>query len=99
MCGWGPYTREASVLEACCWYSGVVKRCSKDGNNHESEAIRAIVWDDSLYLTHGTGRESALHCTQNTVRSLHMQTLRYSPRLLTAGGDIFSVLSCIFSLS
>ena len=24
MCGWGPYTREASVLEACFWYSGVI---------------------------------------------------------------------------
>ena len=24
MCGWGPYTREASVWEACCWYSGVI---------------------------------------------------------------------------
>ena len=24
MCGWGPYAREASVWEACCWYSGVI---------------------------------------------------------------------------
>ena len=24
MCGWGPCTREASVWEACCWYSGVI---------------------------------------------------------------------------
>jgi hypothetical protein len=23
MCGWGPYAREASVWEACCWYSGL----------------------------------------------------------------------------
>ena len=24
MCGWGSYAREASVWEACCWYSGVI---------------------------------------------------------------------------
>ena len=24
MCGWGPYTRKASVWEACCWHSGVI---------------------------------------------------------------------------
>ena len=24
MCGWGPFAREASVWEACCWYSGVI---------------------------------------------------------------------------
>ena len=24
MCGWGPYTREASVWEACCWCSDVI---------------------------------------------------------------------------
>ena len=24
MCGWGPCAREASVWEACCWYSGVI---------------------------------------------------------------------------
>ena len=23
-CGWGSYTREASVWEACCWCSGVI---------------------------------------------------------------------------
>ena len=23
-CGWGPYAREASVWEACCWHSGVI---------------------------------------------------------------------------
>ena len=24
MCGWGPHAREASVWEACCWYSDVI---------------------------------------------------------------------------
>ena len=24
MCGWGRYTREASVRDACCLYSGVI---------------------------------------------------------------------------
>ena len=26
MCGWGPYAREASVWEACCWHSGVLNK-------------------------------------------------------------------------
>ena len=73
VCGWGPYAREASVWEACCWYSGVMAGAYICGFISSNCTLAALIMGSI---------EMPVNCT--LARTMHSS--EYSKPLSNGGG-------------
>ena len=84
MCGWGPYTREASVWEACCWCSGVInmsRTVSEQGSTDQHSVVsqaplelppsrrcETVILDSSRHVYNTTSTNNCLPAVDSSRR-------------------------------